>query len=969
VIFNVIFALMALLLTPNVFAVDQGYSGNITTVLSNMGNTEEVSFYVNKITFSSDIPLSNYEFFYLTKLKPKTLLTKKNIDRAYKNLQLKKRFSSIAIDIADDGTNKNVHFTLVAHWVFKKLEFDGVWFGKSKYASMYLLQPGENFDATLHEESLKAIQNYLYDQGYFNCVVSDEIIYSQQDKTITVNIKVRKREQFNVRKAAVHIEDLQQQADLKDKSLLNAITHEIIQRFETDLKEEYYTNKQVRKNVRKIKKLLKDEGYTNAQLTLTRRIYEKKSNVDLLLNIKLGKTKIMTLEGNTVFSDNHIKEEFLSKDIPDWLFSPDIIAQQLLHEYYKKGYWHTSITPQPLGSTGYHFIIKEGAPTFIDDVEIIDSKTHVPEKISAVLNELLRGKNCDQSILDKSIERLKNFYHSSGYWDFKITSQHFAKKTSTGHYTVKISIDKGVQRLWAGFCIQDFKNIESLDFFKKYHALKPTYRIPFNIHWLQEQRVFILNELHKKGYWYADVEPELVMIPEQQLATPLSESPYKIFVDWKVKKGACIEFGKTIIRGATKVSFKRIKKQCAFKSGDSWSREKIDRTRKKLKSLDVFKTVQVQPHQLAKHKGRKDILITVVDDDPVELRARVGYFVNSRNYLFNRQNTLKAGASFIVKNPTNRADRLSVIGDWTKFERKCSLDYHLPSPFNLSAMGILKGFANKYIHPVEIRNSGSAYQALEYGALAALHDEYKNTYHWNVNIGNEWLRITKVHGNLKFNEHLIDKTLPHFFVEPNLEIDKLDSRINTTKGSITNASLKLMLPENNGDVTAKLTAEESLFYPAYKKFIVAGHLRFGHIFRRKFENILPCERFFLGGPNSVRGYEPDTLPPLGVSEGNQSGIPVKEYTIQGGSSMVNASIEMRFPIYKSFGTVLFQDIGILSQSGISGLGGRWYPGAGFGFRYKTPIGSIRFDLGWKWKRRLKEDNRSYSWYLTIGEAF
>lgn len=84
--------------------------------------------------------------------------------------------------------------------------------------------------------------------------------------------------------------------------------------------------------------------------------------------------------------------------------------------------------------------------------------------------------------------------------------------------------------------------------------------------------------------------------------------------------------------------------------------------------------------------------------------------------------------------------------------------------------------------------------------------------------------------------------------------------------------------------------------------------------------------------------------------------------------MINGNLEARFPIYKSFKGVIFQDIGVLSQSGFSGFKGKWYPSSGFGFRYKTPIGPLRFDIGWKWKKRLKGDT-PYAWYLTLGEAF
>ena len=84
--------------------------------------------------------------------------------------------------------------------------------------------------------------------------------------------------------------------------------------------------------------------------------------------------------------------------------------------------------------------------------------------------------------------------------------------------------------------------------------------------------------------------------------------------------------------------------------------------------------------------------------------------------------------------------------------------------------------------------------------------------------------------------------------------------------------------------------------------------------------------------------------------------------------MLCGNVELRIPLYKSFGAVLFQDIGVLSQSGFFGLTDTWFPTTGFGFRYKTPIGAIRFDIGWKWRKRIPND-LGYGWYLTVGEAF
>ena len=131
---------------------------------------------------------------------------------------------------------------------------------------------------------------------------------------------------------------------------------------------------------------------------------------------------------------------------------------------------------------------------------------------------------------------------------------------------------------------------------------------------------------------------------------------------------------------------------------------------------------------------------------------------------------------------------------------------------------------------------------------------------------------------------------------------------------------------------------------------------------------MPIERFYLGGPYSVRGYEKDALPPFGEASTIKDGKEHKEFTIQGGGSMVNTNLELRFPLVKNFNFVLFQDVGALSQKGFLGFKETWHPSSGFGIRYKTPVGALRFDIGWKWKKRIADDS-PYAWHLTFGEAF
>ena len=142
--------------------------------------------------------------------------------------------------------------------------------------------------------------------------------------------------------------------------------------------------------------------------------------------------------------------------------------------------------------------------------------------------------------------------------------------------------------------------------------------------------------------------------------------------------------------------------------------------------------------------------------------------------------------------------------------------------------------------------------------------------------------------------------------------------------------------------------EQSLYYPIYWDLVGAFRFRFGHIFNACFSTILPTERFYLGGATTLRGYETNMVPPLNDLECEHKclWVPV------GGKSMVNVNAELRFPIYKPVSGVIFTDMGVLAQDKFADIAAnKWLGATGFGVRCATPIGPIRFDVGWKWRKR------------------
>ena len=124
------------------------------------------------------------------------------------------------------------------------------------------------------------------------------------------------------------------------------------------------------------------------------------------------------------------------------------------------------------------------------------------------------------------------------------------------------------------------------------------------------------------------------------------------------------------------------------------------------------------------------------------------------------------------------------------------------------------------------------------------------------------------------------------------------------------------------------------------------------------------ERFFAGGDTSVRGYALDRL---GTPETiDRNGFPL------GGHAVIVLNAELRVPLVGGLGAVGFMDAGNVFSRVSDFDFGQVKPTAGFGFRYLSPIGPLRVDLGFKLDRtRLPtgEQERLTELHISLGQAF
>jgi len=124
------------------------------------------------------------------------------------------------------------------------------------------------------------------------------------------------------------------------------------------------------------------------------------------------------------------------------------------------------------------------------------------------------------------------------------------------------------------------------------------------------------------------------------------------------------------------------------------------------------------------------------------------------------------------------------------------------------------------------------------------------------------------------------------------------------------------------------------------------------------------ERFFAGGDTTVRGFaldrlgSPETLDPQGFP--------------QGGNGMVVFNLEARAPYWKNLQFVWFTDAGNVFKLASDIRLDEMRFTSGVGFRYRSPIGPLRVDWGFKLSTQLLSTGgreRSNVLHISLGQAF
>jgi outer membrane protein insertion porin family len=126
------------------------------------------------------------------------------------------------------------------------------------------------------------------------------------------------------------------------------------------------------------------------------------------------------------------------------------------------------------------------------------------------------------------------------------------------------------------------------------------------------------------------------------------------------------------------------------------------------------------------------------------------------------------------------------------------------------------------------------------------------------------------------------------------------------------------------------------------------------------DDLPASERFFAGGDTTIRGFALDRVGASNTISAN--GYPT------GGNAVLLLNGEVRFPVWREVGAVVFVDGGNVFRRVTEFDLGELRGSYGFGLRYRSPVGPIRVDLGFKMDR-LRAGEKRTAIHFSLGQAF
>jgi outer membrane protein insertion porin family len=655
-------------------------------------------------------------------------------------------------------------------------------------------------------------------------------------------------------------------------------------------------------------------------------VVEKPSIRDILIsgNVKIEASKIREKIGITpgaILNMEKIRET----------------ADSIEELYSSKAYYRAEVNHRvhylDENQVDVEFIIEEGKKGYVKKVRFHGNKNFWARTLRKRMKTKKKGwfwyvtkrGVLDEDLLNADIQSLQALYFDDGYIQVKIDKPKITISEDGKSIYIDITIQEGEQFKVGEI---DFRGdiLTTPEDLRKRLTLKKGKIYSTSV--LQRDILRITDVYADKGYAFVDIAP---------LTSADLEKRY-VHLTFDIRKGEKVYFERINISGNTKTRDKVIRRELKVGEGDLYNTTALKRGRQKLKTTGYFKEVDFTT---SKGSGPQNINVDIkVEEAPTgsvsfgagfsTLEGIVGMAQVSEKNLFGLG--YKTSLSAALGTETERF-KLGFTDPWF-------LGFPLSAGFNLYYDEL------EYYDTYDSKVAGADVQFGKYLTdyiSASLVARAERVEIFNVS---DFASLY-----VKEQEGVSDTvSLTLGFTR-----DTRDDYYAPTKGSKHSLSVENAGWVLGGDNTFFRTiGDTNWYFPLPLKTVLHLRGRAGFVEGYDGKEVPIYERFYIGGINTIRGFEYGEAGPEDVFG-----------QVIGAERWVIFNSELIFSLSRELGlrAAVFYDGG----AGWNVKFDKWRHSVGVGIRWLSPAGPIRID--WGYNLNPQDDEKSSVWDFTIGTQF
>jgi len=823
-------------------------------------------------------------------------------------------FEKVEITQKKSGNTINLDIYLKEAQVIRAITVKGqLPFLEKKILRISSLQPGEPFDFSKMEESRRRIVLFYQKYGYYGTKVN--ITPFKREKTNVIDLKIDIKRGYTYHLGRVSVSG---NTAFTENRLKNIVYGPSI--FRPSL---------VRKQIKKIEALYLKHGYVRAKAKIERFAYNPVTKkVDVFIKINERKKLDLHFSGNRLIKNQTLKKHtsFFKEHGYD-RFSIERSGKRILQFYRLNGFFFSEIetlVENDEKEIDVTFNIHEGPRTRLGHLNIEGNKKLSDKKLNAVMENkkhtlTQQGFFYLPSIAD-DLSKIKNYYHDEGYLDVEIEGFNSFFNTYKDTATLNIDLTEGKAYKINSILFEGNSKISTAKLLDRILIKKGKVLTKED---LERSKNRLLSFYDKNGFIYSQIETTINKDPDKPEVTLI----------FNISEEAPCKVGEVIIHGNYETKLKTIHDTLKIKSGDVYSNKKMLDAQLNLKRLGIFDFVNITPIGVEQEKDVIDLVVNLQERKTITLDFQVGYDsdkLGSGQILFTKRNLFGQGKQFQFRG----------VGGFEL--NRGEVTFLVPRIFGASW-----NLVNQYFIEYE---DDENFNAMSYGGFVGTVKRF----------GSDWTLFLKLqisHFNIfedtsnssALGGNLFDNT----FSEPSVAVgyDTRNNIADPTKGLYALVSTEfdtdLADPSNNFNISKFNLAN---YLSISKKLTLVNNFRLGKLFKIRDSEHIPANKlFFMGGNDTIRGFDEDA---------------VKD---EGGTTSLIYNGELQYQLFNSFKLAGFVDIGSLTDSFDEMDSDSFRESAGVGLRYITPIGPIRLDYGFVLDKRETENGQRF--HFSFGYYF